>query len=242
MKFQGWVNPFNLSFGPVITSLSSFQSPAGSSTVVSIYGSNFLSYSLIRFGTFTPTVYFINSTILQFYVPSSLNYGTFPVQVCNGDVCSNIVIYTIDAASGFWLLQGQNIINSNGNNGGGVGVNWLSRGIPVRIDNTTPPSITFNNPYKVPNNVNWIITGNDDGSNIFYILMPDNQNFVGREIIIKATSSQDVLSKSDNIIPLNDSNPQNIIVKGSVNNNFYWSTLVFNGSFWVIMQANWTTI
>ena len=72
--------------------------------------------------------------------------------------------------------------------------------------------------------------------------MPDNQNFVGREIIIKATSSQDVLSKSDNIIPLNDSNPQNIIVKGSVNNNFYWSTLVFNGSFWVIMQANWTTI
>jgi hypothetical protein len=113
-KCKGWVNPSNLFFGPQITTLTSYQSPAGSNTVVSIVGANFFSYSVVRFGTFTPTVYFINSTLLSFYVPNTLTSGTFPVQVCNGSVCSNIVNYTIDNASGFWISNGSGTIsNSN---------------------------------------------------------------------------------------------------------------------------------
>ena len=76
-KCQGWVNPNDISFAPQIISLSSYQSPSGSSTVVSINGLNFYSYSTISFGTFTPTVYFVNSNILQFYVPNTLSSGTF---------------------------------------------------------------------------------------------------------------------------------------------------------------------
>jgi|688.fasta_scaffold99359_3 hypothetical protein len=115
-KCKGWVNPSNLSYGPEIISLSSYQSPAGSSTVVSINGTNFLSFSTIRFGTFSPTVYFINSNILQFYVPNTLNSGTFPVQVFNGIIPSNSINYTIDNASGYWLLNpGDSITNTNTN-------------------------------------------------------------------------------------------------------------------------------
>lgn len=91
-KCQGWTNPSNLIFGPQIGSLSGYYSPAGSTTLVSISGQNFLSYSVVTFGIYTPTVYFINSNTLQFYVPPTLNSGTFPVQVFNGGVASNIVI------------------------------------------------------------------------------------------------------------------------------------------------------
>ena len=42
-RYQGWVNPSNLFFGPEIISLTGYQSPAGSKTVVSINGSNFSS-------------------------------------------------------------------------------------------------------------------------------------------------------------------------------------------------------
>ena len=95
-RCKGWVNPSNLNFGPIIYNLSGYYSPAGSTTLVSINGDNFFSYSSISFGTFKPTVYFINSNILQFYVPSTLNSGIFPVQVFNGSIYSNSVNYTID--------------------------------------------------------------------------------------------------------------------------------------------------
>ena len=108
-RCNGWTNPSDLFFGPHIDFLSGYQSPAGSSTVVSINGTNFFSYSTIRFGTFSPTVYFVNSNILQFYVPSTLSSGTFPVQVFNGSGPSNSVNYTIDTVlTSYWT------VNSNG--------------------------------------------------------------------------------------------------------------------------------
>ena len=82
-RCKGWTNPSSITFGPQIDSLSGYYSPAGSTTLVSINGQNFFSYSTISFGTYSPTVYFINSNILQFYVPSTLNSGTLPVQVFN---------------------------------------------------------------------------------------------------------------------------------------------------------------
>ena len=95
-KCKGWTNPSSISLGPQITSLSDYHSPAGSTTIVTINGYNFYSYSQIVFGTFNPTTYFINSTILQFYIPSNLTYGIYPIQVFNGAIASNIVTYTID--------------------------------------------------------------------------------------------------------------------------------------------------
>ena len=136
-KCQGWANPStrsNLTLRPNILTLSTYQSPSGSNTVVVINGSNFYSFSSIRFGTFTPTVYFINSNLIEFYVPNTLNAGTIPLQVFNGSMYSNIVNYTIDNASGYWLLNPNGAITNTNNNG--IGVSYLSRGPPINIDNS----------------------------------------------------------------------------------------------------------
>jgi hypothetical protein len=233
-RCQGWVNPSNLSFGPEIISLSSYQSPAGSSTVVSIYGTGFVSYSTIRFGTFTPTVYFVNSTILQFYVPNSLNSGTFTVQVCNGSVCSNTVNYTIDNASGYWLLNGANITNSNGNSSGGVVVSWLSRGILSQP--LLPVDGTSLNPFPIPNNINWI-TCDVTTDNIF-LNLPEGTEFTGREIMIKRIGNNDVLTIVG-IVKSFDNQEGNFIVMSNTDPsyNYSWVTLVFDGSNWLTMQA-----
>ena len=103
-KCKGWVNPTSLSYAPQIISLSGYYSPSGSTTLVSINGSNFYSYSKILFGIYNPTVYFINSNIIQFYVPNTLNSGTFPVRVSNGTNESNSVNYTIDNGSGIIVI------------------------------------------------------------------------------------------------------------------------------------------
>jgi hypothetical protein len=232
-RCQGWVNPSNLSYGPEISGLSSYQSPAGSSTVVVIYGSNFFSYSTIRFGTFTPTVYFVNSNILQFYVPNTLNSGTFTVQVCNGSVCSNSVNYTIDNASGYWLLNGGNITNTNNTSSGGVIVSWLSRGAPVTINSTDYP---VSNPYPVPTNVNWIICDTTSGD--VYITLPNILEYTGREVMIKRLGSNSVISSTINITSFDNLSTTNIIMNStSPSSNYSWVTLVFNGANWLTMQC-----
>uniref|UniRef100_A0A6C0ITN4 IPT/TIG domain-containing protein n=1 Tax=viral metagenome TaxID=1070528 RepID=A0A6C0ITN4_9ZZZZ len=114
----GWTNPNNLYYGPVINSLSSYFSPAASTSLVVITGQNFYSWSTVKFGTFFPTVYFINSNILEFYVPTSAAPGTYPIQVFNGSVVSNTKVYTIDNASGYWILNPDGSISPSTNNGG----------------------------------------------------------------------------------------------------------------------------
>lgn len=232
-RCQGWINPENLLFGPQITSLSSYQSPAGSSTLVSINGTNFYSYSQISFGTFKPTVYFINSNVLQFYVPSTLNYGTFPVQVFNGSVASNSVNYTIDNASGYWLLGSNNsIANTNGN---GVGITWLSRGIPITIDNS------YSNPYTIQNNNNWIICDVTDNS--VYVNLPTGIDTMGREIMFKKIGGNinpiggninQILNISNNIQSIDGTTISNKILN---TNTYNWTTLVYDGTYWVTMQC-----
>jgi len=248
-RYKGWVNPSNLSYGPEIISLSTFQSPAGSSTVVSIYGTNFFSYSTIRFGTFTPTVYFVNSTILQFYVPNSLNSGTFTVQVCNGSVCSNTVNYTIDNASGYWLLNSNGNITNTNNTSGGVGVSWLSKGAPIIIDNSSN-DYNINEPYKIPDNNNWIICSNDNfGANQYFIELPTGAKYNGREIMIKNNCISDVVTQTNVVIPLNRTEPSGndtVIVRGYAGYSEptgFWSTLVYDATsnIWYIMQANWNS-
>lgn len=251
-KCTGWTNPSSNLYGPYIDNLSGFQSPAGSTTLVSINGKNFYSYSTVAFGTYNPTVYFINSNILQFYVPSTLNSGTYPVQVFNGSVPSNSVEYTIDNASGYWLLNPNgSITNTNINVISSdtitdrvsiVNVNSLSRGAPVIIqfDEVIIPYI-----YIVPYNVNWIICDNNAGGiPVFQIDLPTGIDSIGREIMIKTVSNSfikstrsnivgltDVINSSDNILGNDSGDPQQPAGPGS------WVTLVNNDTLWYIMQG-----
>ena len=113
----GWTNPNNLYYGPIINSLSSYYSPAASTSLVVITGQNFYSWSTVKFGTFFPTVYFINSNILEFYIPTSASPGSYPVQVFNGSIVSNTEVYIIDNASGYWILNPDGSISPSVSNG-----------------------------------------------------------------------------------------------------------------------------
>lgn len=234
-RCQGWTNPSNLLFGiPQITVLSSFQSPAGSNTLVSVNGTNFFSYSTIRFGTFSPTTYFINSNLLQFYVPNTLSSGTFPVQVFNGSVPSNSVNYTIDNASGYWLLNSNgSISNTNLQQTSIVNINSLSRNIPHTI---TGSSFNFNNLTQTPNpnNINWVIC---NYSGTITITLPSGSSYTGREIMFKniSTGTGQVISSTSNISSIDGTTTNTSILFGVAGS---WATLVFDGSNWITMQAN----
>jgi hypothetical protein len=111
----GWSNPSLVTVKPVISSLSGYYSPAGSTTMVVLYGTNFRNFSRIQFGTFNPVTVFISSNQIEFYVPIAALPGTYPIQVFNDTLASNVVMYSIDNASGFWFLDlpTQRILNTN---------------------------------------------------------------------------------------------------------------------------------
>jgi hypothetical protein len=149
---QGWSNP-NMNFAtPTIAYLSGTYSPAGSTTLVAIFGSNFRLYSTIQFGTYTPTMIFINSGQINFYVPSSAPPGNSPVQVFNDANGSNTVEYTIDIAQGFWYLNPSYSDVITNANSSGLSVNgpvkWsgsLNSSIIAEIDLTTGQDTVFIN-------------------------------------------------------------------------------------------------
>jgi hypothetical protein len=226
-KCQGWTNPSSIAFGPQIVSLSSYYSPAGSTTLVSISGSYFFSYSTVSFGTYQPTTYFINSTIIQFYVPYTLNAGTYSVQVFNGSVGSNIVSYTIDNASGYWILNSSgSITNSNvsGTNSSIVSVKALARGAPVTIVSST---------YSVPSDVNWIICNYTGGS--LTISLPYGNEYTGREITIRNITTNAVNSSASNIV-FNGVVSSTILMAGIMG---LWVTMVCDGMNWIVLQDNY---
>ncbi len=226
----GWTNPSDLFFGPHIDFLSGYQSPAGSNTVVSINGSNFFSYSTIRFGTFSPTVYFVNSNILQFYVPNTLSSGTFPVQVFNGSGPSNSVNYTIDNASGYWLLNGNGSITNTNN--GQISVSCLSRGAHFQISTSTYDFTNINQTPN-PNSISWIIC--DTTTTVITITLPDPYTFIGREIMLKNIGPNAVNSSTSNIVPLSGGSATSSILPGPAGK---WATIVSDGTNWITMQSN----
>ena len=221
-RCQGWTNPSNLIFGPQINSLSGYYSPAGSTTLVSISGTNFLSYSSIAFGIYNPTVYFINSNTLQFYVPSTLNSGTFPVQVFNGSIASNTVTYTIDNASSYWLLNSNGSISNT--NSGPISISSLSRRPPLTITSSS---------YTIQNNDNWIIC--DTTGNIITITLPSLTEHIGRELMFKNVGGNSVNSTSPIVIPLTGTPPISTILNATAGK---WVTLVYDGTYWITMQGN----
>ena len=137
---QGWSSPNTNYSVPTITYLSGTYSPAGGTTLVAIFGTNFNLYSTIKFGTYTPTMIFINSGQIDFYVPTSAPPGDNPVQVFNDTSGSNVVTYTLDEAQGFWSLNPtySNVISNS--NTGGLNING-----PITINNITGPPIGISN-------------------------------------------------------------------------------------------------
>jgi uncharacterized protein (TIGR03437 family) len=128
---QGWVPPGTNYAVPTINYMSGTYSPAGATTLIAIFGSNFKLFSTIKFGTYTPTMIFISSQQIDFYVPSTASPGTYTVQVFNDIYGSNVITYELDDTPGYWLLSNiypEAITNSNN---GGLAVNG-----PLRINNS----------------------------------------------------------------------------------------------------------
>jgi hypothetical protein len=201
---QGWAPPNNL-YTPTISYLSSIYSPAGSNTLVAIFGTNFKLYSTIKFGTFTPTMIFINSQQIDFFIPSSALPGNYPVQVFNDTTGSNVVEYTIYNTPGLWYQSptNSNIISNSNTNG------LLVSG-PIKINNDTNNTnignLIFNNDITSsgqtiswPNYSAATITANSNG-----ILINGNLNVTGtiNGTIIPTPSDYRI---KDVIEPLNSS-------------------------------------
>jgi hypothetical protein len=218
-RCNGWTNNINTNYGPEILSLSSFYSPAGSTSLVSIIGNNFFSYSVVQFGTYNPTVYFINSNLLQFYVPQYLTSGTYPVYVLNGSFYSNGVTYTIDNSSGYWLLGSNSTIENTNSNGVRINSSF-GRGVPTNVMNTS---------YTLQQSDNWLIFNNV--SNITVTMQVGTIN-AGREIMVKSINTGNVISASSNITPIYSGPLTNQIV-----NSNSWATLVCDGTSWIVMQS-----
>jgi hypothetical protein len=176
---QGWAPPNNIS-GVTISYLSSIYSPAGSNTLVAIFGTNFKLYSTIKFGTFTPTMIFINSQQIDFFMPSSALPGNYPVQVFNDTTGYNVIEYTIYNTPGLWYQSptNSNIISNSNTNG------LLVSG-PIKINNDTNNTnignLIFNNDntssgqtISWPNYSPATITANSNG-----ILINGNLNVTG---------------------------------------------------------------
>ena len=149
---QGWVPPGTNYAVPVISYLSGTYSPAGATALVAIFGTNFKLYSTIKFGTFTPTMIFISSQQIEFYVPTNASYGPYLVQVFNDTYGSNIVTYEVDDAPGFWKLNSTN---------------------SQVIENTNPSGLFVNGPILINNSINSANGDPISGSIIF------NNNAIG---------------------------------------------------------------
>jgi hypothetical protein len=95
----GWSN--NLpSVAPTITSLSSYQSLFGYQAIVTIFGTNFRTYSLVVFGSYVLPISFFSTNQISFFVPQGAPPGTYSVQVKNEEAISNIEPFNISNISG----------------------------------------------------------------------------------------------------------------------------------------------
>lgn len=180
---RGYTNSLPI-VAPYITGLSTTSSILGTTTVVTIFGDNFRNYSTVYFGTtLINNVTFFSSGQLSFYVPSVSTVGTYPIQVFNDTLGSNIVFFTVDNSVGFWNQDPITGAITNNNSSGGISVSGpltVNSGIvlnyqPSLITNNTQlgymitpttQSIstasgsfsTIVNNYVVPQGV-WLLTG-----------------------------------------------------------------------------------
>ena len=80
----------------------------------------------------------------------------------------------------------------------------------------------------------WIIVNNTGGTTT--LTLPDATLATGTELMIKTAQAQAVISASSNVVPLTFANTASTSILPATDGA--WCTLVSNGTFWVIMQAN----
>lgn len=107
---------------------------------------------------------------------------------------------------------------------GGVKITgYMTRGAPV--------TKTAN--FTVAESENWLIN-NKSGSTCI-VTLPSASTYSGREITIKTTQAQTVISASSNVISLDGTTTSTAILPATIGK---WATLVSNGTNWVIMASN----
>jgi hypothetical protein len=178
-RCAGWSDTLP-TLAPTITSLSSHLSIYGYQAIVTVFGTNFRTYSIVRFGNYSLSVSFFSTNQISFYVPQNASPGTYSVQVVNDTFTSNYMLF--------------DITNINGPTGptGPTG----PPGPPGGITGATGPP----GPTGATGPSNWILTQGTPGT-----LSPDLSLNNGNNIIVSAyqfTSSSDYRLK-ENVKPLN---------------------------------------
>ena len=120
---RGYANSLPI-VAPFISGLSTTSSILGATTIVTIFGENFRNFSTVYFGTtLINNVTYFSSGQLSFYVPAIATVGTYPIQVFNDTLASNIVYFTIDNSVGFWNQDPATGAITNNNATGGININ-----------------------------------------------------------------------------------------------------------------------
>ena len=102
-------------------------------------------------------------------------------------------------------------------------VGAISRGSPV----------TKTTNFNLAATENWIIVNNSVGTTT--VTLPDANNQPGREVFIKTTQAQAVVSGDLDVVPLIGGGASSSILSAT---DGKWATLVSDGTYWVIMAGN----
>lgn len=191
----GWSNSLP-SLAPTITSLSAYLSIFNYQSIITIFGTNFRTYSLVRFGTYSLPISFFSTNQISFYVPQNAAPGIYSVQVVNDTFASNSVSFDITNINGPQGAVGpQGAIGPQGSPGGVTGATGVTGPTgpigPIGPIGPTGPAgstgaIGITGPTGPPGSSNWVYNA---GSNT---LTPDPS--LGSNIIVSAyqfTSSSD---------------------------------------------------
>lgn len=164
---RGYANSLPI-VAPFISGLSTTSSILGATTIVTIFGENFRNYSTVYFGTtLINNVTYFSSGQLSFYVPAIATVGTYPIQVFNESLASNIVEFIIDNSVGFWNQDPATGAITNNNATGGININGqLTVNNPVTL-NYQPSLITNNTQlgYQLPLIINGISGASSESYN-----------------------------------------------------------------------------
>jgi hypothetical protein len=88
--------------------------------------------------------------------------------------------------------------------------------------------------YTVLDSDSWIMVNNSAGTTT--ITLPTPSDFTGRELFIKTTQNQAVVSNTSNVVGLLATISTGTSILDATDGK--WATLVSDGTYWIIMQAN----
>jgi hypothetical protein len=103
----------------------------------------------------------------------------------------------------------------------------------VILQDPQPPNTQTGN-YALVNTDTIVIFNNSGGSSTLTLPAATGQQ-TGRQVMVKTTQNQTVVSASSNVVPLAGGSAGTAILAATAGK---WATLVSDGTSWVIMQAN----